>query len=133
MKTWRYFDEVGVEGVTVVRLRPSTLGASEAGQLYEDLLEIASQERDIPDIVVNLRTTKFLSSDTLGALLAILPKLENRNGRVVLADPQPMVQQLLDLQRLTDLFNVFPNEEEAVNWCRSWRLAESEDESEPVV
>ncbi len=130
MKSWRHFDEFNVDGVTVVRLRESTLGTSDAAKFYEDLLELASSiDRERPDLVVNLRVTKFLSSDTLGALLAILPKLENRRGRVILAEPQPMVRELLELQRLNDLFHVFPSEAEAVDWSRNWRLEEDESPS----
>jgi anti-sigma B factor antagonist len=57
-------------------------------------------------IEIDLAETTFLDSCGLGALVALHKTATSRGGTVRLLNPQPPVQQLLDLTRLNDIFEV---------------------------
>jgi anti-sigma B factor antagonist len=57
-------------------------------------------------IEVDLSETTFLDSCGLGALVALHKTACNRQGVLRLLTPQPSIQQMLDLTRLSGIFNV---------------------------
>jgi anti-sigma B factor antagonist len=58
------------------------------------------------DIEVDLSQTTFLDSCGLGALVALHKTATSRGGRLRLLSPQPQVQQLLNLTRMSQVFEV---------------------------
>ncbi len=61
-------------------------------------------------IEVDLSQTSFLDSCGLGALVALYKTACSRQGKLRLLNPQPQVQQLLDLTRLSHIFEVVRGE-----------------------
>jgi anti-sigma B factor antagonist len=57
-------------------------------------------------IEVDLSQTSFIDSAGLGALIGLHKTASNRRGRLVLVNPQPAVQQILELTRLDHLFEM---------------------------
>ncbi|HVV73118.1 MAG TPA: STAS domain-containing protein [Verrucomicrobiae bacterium] len=62
------------------------------------------------DIEVDLSQTTFLDSCGLGALVALHKTATSRGGRLRLLSPQPQVQQLLNLTRMNQVFEIRPNQ-----------------------
>jgi anti-sigma B factor antagonist len=58
------------------------------------------------NIEVDLSETTFLDSSGLGALVALHKTAQGRGGVLRLIHPQPPVQQLLELTRLDQIFEV---------------------------
>ena len=58
---------------------------------------------------LDLSTTRFLDSEGLGALIAVKRRVAARDGRLRLLHPIPFVQQLLELLRLDQVFEVVRN------------------------
>lgn len=65
------------------------------------------------NIVLNLRKLDFLDSATLGMLLRSLDKAKQHGGHLVLVT-NPLVDRIMSVTGLTNLFEAFSNEEEAV-------------------
>ena len=58
------------------------------------------------NIEIDLAQTRFLDSCGLGALIALHKSVSGRAGRFRLLNPQPPVQQLLDLTRMHRIFEI---------------------------
>lgn len=65
-------------------------------------------------VVLDLEHLDFMCSSGLGALINAHAKARPFQGQVFLASPSPMVMRLLETTRLTNLFEVFPNVDEAL-------------------
>lgn len=61
---------------------------------------------DCKNIAVDLSQTTFIDSSGLGALIALHKAAAGRQGTFCLVNPQPSVQQILELTRLDQFFNV---------------------------
>ena len=58
------------------------------------------------DIEMDLSQTTFIDSCGLGALVTLHKVARSRGGRLRLLSPQPQVQQLLELTRMSQIFEV---------------------------
>ncbi|MCB1317611.1 MAG: STAS domain-containing protein [Leptospiraceae bacterium] len=65
-------------------------------------------------IILNMLNITDISSSGLGKIMGISRSLELRNGRLALAEPSPVVEYVLDLARMLDVFPVYRSEEEAI-------------------
>lgn len=83
------------------------LGAANANAFRDWVRE--AMEAPYHTIEVDLSQTTFLDSCGLGALVALHKTACSRQGKLRLLNPQPQVQQLLDLTRLSHIFDVVRN------------------------
>ena len=89
--------------------------------------------------LVDMSSTTFISSLGVGSLLRSARSAESIGGRLKLLNPSHSVGRILELSRMTDVFQIFSHEQEAV---ASFDLdpvnepepeAEAEPEPEPEV
>ena len=66
-------------------------------------------------LVVNLKELEYISSSGLRVLLAALKKAKKQQGDVRLACLQPYVREVFDIAGFSQLFQMFENEQDAVN------------------
>ncbi len=64
--------------------------------------------------VVDLGRVSFVDSAGLGALVRLYKRVRIGEGDVRIASVPPNVMQILDLTRLTRVFDIYPSPEEAV-------------------
>jgi len=76
-------------------------------------LILAEIEEGHPHIVLNLRKVDFMDSAMLGMLLRSLDKAEQRGGLLVLVT-NPFIDRILSVTGLTNIFDFFSNEDQAV-------------------
>jgi anti-sigma B factor antagonist len=96
---------------SVVRL-VGAVGMVEASMLSRQLDELVELPGCV--VVLDLEHLDFMCSSGLGALLNAHAKARPFQGRLSLANPSPMVMRLLETTRLTNLFEVFPSVEAAL-------------------
>jgi anti-anti-sigma factor len=70
-------------------------------------------------IIIDMKTCEFMDSSFLGVLINSLKQLEKLNGTLILASVHDDAQVILDITRISDLFKIYPDKEEAV---KSFRL-----------
>lgn len=69
-------------------------------------------------IVVNFDGVDYISSSGLRVMLASLKRLKKAEGDLKLACLKPYVKEVFDIAGFTQLFNIYEQEEEAVNSSR---------------
>lgn len=65
-------------------------------------------------IVVDLRGITYVDSGGVGALVAMFLYVRRRGGRLTLLRPSPRVCRVLRMTRLTNVFEVYEREDEAL-------------------
>jgi len=66
-------------------------------------------------IVVNFEEVVYISSSGLRVMLASLKRLKRVGGEIKLAALKPYVQEVFDISGFTQLFEIYDEEEDAVN------------------
>ena len=65
-------------------------------------------------LVLNMQGVDFINSSGLGALVSILKDVRLVNGRLVLSELAPYVQEIFEITQLANVFEIKPTEAEAV-------------------
>ena len=84
----------------------------EAALLEKEFL--AAIEDGAKSVVVDLSDVPMLSSAGLGAFMMAHKQCRSGGGGVRLVDPQPLVRQVLEITKLTKLFQVHATLDEAL-------------------
>lgn len=63
----------------------------------------------------NMLGVDFINSSGLGALVSMMKEIRVHQGRLTLSDLAPCVKEIFEITRLTSVFEIYPNEEEAIN------------------
>jgi anti-anti-sigma factor len=63
---------------------------------------------DEPLVVLDLERTHYIDSTVLSCLMRLRSDISERGGTLVLTNPKPMIQRLLDIAGLTPLFDFLP-------------------------
>lgn len=72
------------------------------------------QERGLTRVVVHLGEITEITSRGVGAIVKLAQDVAGRGGRLVVAEPSPVAEQIIDLLQLRQFFAVCSTEEEAV-------------------
>lgn len=96
--------KIEAEGATLRVSAVPQLGAANANAFRDSIRDALDENHKHIDI--DLSDTTFLDSCGLGALVALHKTANSRSGNVRLLNPQPPVQQLLDLARMDRLLQI---------------------------
>ncbi len=88
------------------------IGEAEAHPFQRELLALADQ--GAKRILVDLSDVSFISSSCLGALMVLHKRVRPQGGYIRLASPQPLVQRVLEITKLTRLFGGYRTVREAL-------------------
>ncbi len=101
-------------GGKVVILSPKTslTGNDETFALREALQKLAEEDNKLA--IVNLEKVPYLNSTGIGVLVAGHQEYAKRGGRLLLCCLRDSVENVLVITKLTEVFEVFPNQEEAL-------------------
>ena len=89
-----------------------SVGMNEAEQMRSQLDELTA--RQVSPIVLDLADMDFICSVGLGAMISGYLGSRTYNGRFLLVNPQPAIENLFNTTRLTELFAIFPSVEQAL-------------------
>lgn len=98
--------------VLVVKPRVQRLDAPKALAFKEKMAEWVKKDHRL--FVLDLSSVGFIDSSGLGAIISTL-KLIGNSGNIVISGVNPPVMKLLKLTRLDKVFQVFDNQDDAVN------------------
>ena len=99
------------DGCTLVRFHEERLDAHNSKELKDYFLEL--MEKGTKALILDLSEVRFVDSSGLGALLSGHKNAGLRNGRFALAGVQARVQSMFELTRLTKVFEIHQNVEDA--------------------
>jgi anti-sigma B factor antagonist len=77
------------------------------------LLE-ALRDKRAPRVIVNLKDVRYIDSSGVASLVEGLKVSRNMNSRFMLYGLSPAAREVLELSRLIKVFEVFDNEEQAL-------------------
>lgn len=79
----------------------------------EDMLSVL--ESEFEQLVTNLEHVAVMNSAGLGVLIMAQDTIKKRNGRIKLANLQPLMQDIVSRMRLDTLFETYKTLEEALS------------------
>jgi len=88
------------------------VGESESQALEKAFLQVFDQ--DCYKLVVDLGKVDFITSSGLGVLMMAMKRTREHDGFVRIANPQPLIEQILRTTRLDTFFDIYPTVEEAI-------------------
>lgn len=71
-------------------------------------------EKNVTNLLLNLRNVEFLSSAALSKLIGLEKKLKKANGKIALAELQPQVHEVFTITQLHKLFQIFDRQTDAL-------------------
>ncbi len=101
------------EGILILDLDGPLVAGESAILLRDTVLKLAAEDRK--NIVLNLDRVEYIDSTGLGATVVCFTALRRRSGRLVLVHLNQRHLELLVLTKLSTVFEIFDDEQEAVN------------------
>ena len=101
------------EGITILDLNGRVTVGEEAGKLRDSLRDVAAAA--VRDIILNLHEVDYIDSTGLGALVVCFTMLRKLGGRLKLENLNRRNIELLVFTKLTTVFEIFNDEQDAVN------------------
>ena len=68
----------------------------------------------VKNYIMDFQDITYLNSIGVGAIAATLKKVKKFQGNIKLVNVSPAVQELFEMTRLTKVFEIFDNEEDAI-------------------
>jgi anti-anti-sigma factor len=81
-------------------------------KIRSDIKDFISKEKKF--YIFNMRELNYINSSGLGFLASTLKNVRKIHGDIKLAEIKPMIRNILDISKLTKVFDVFNKEEEAL-------------------
>ena len=101
------------EGVVLLDLEGRLIVGDPAGQLREEILKLSSAGQN--RIILNLQKVDFIDSTGLGAMVICFTTIKKAGGALKLLNLAERGIELLVLTKLTSVFEMFDDEQHAVN------------------
>jgi anti-sigma B factor antagonist len=98
--------------VTILSL-DGRLDLTSASTLKEASKDVLS--KNTKKMVLNLDRVDFINSSGLGALVSILKEVRNSQGTMKLTNLAPYVKEIFDITQLSNIFDIFPDENQALS------------------
>lgn len=105
------------EGIAILDLAASLVAGEAAGSLRDTVRQMASEGslNVVLNVVLNLERVDHIDSTGLGSMVVCFTTLRKGAGRLVLLNLKRRHMDLLVLTKLYTVFEVFDNEQDAVN------------------
>lgn len=107
------FHEREREGIAILEMKGRLTAGPEAGALREEVNGLAAAGRR--NIVLDLRGIDYIDSTGLGSLVVCATSLRKQGGNVKLLNLNRRNIELLVMTKLETVFEIFTDEQDAVN------------------
>ncbi len=105
--------QIKVEDKYLVIYLTGPVDARSAREVEESLERIISYHQD-KDIIISLADVRYMSSSGLRIFISIKNSLIDSTQKLRLCALSEPVNRVFDVTRVAELFDIYPNEEEAV-------------------
>jgi anti-sigma B factor antagonist len=102
-----------VEGIPVLDMKGRLTAGEGVATLRESVTELSEEDRN--NQVLNLKQVEYVDSSGLGALVLCFTSLQRRGGALKLSNLSKRQMELMVLTKLATIFEVFDNEQDAIN------------------
>ena len=101
------------EGVTIVDLRGRLVQGPEVTALRERFNELEREQ--VKSVILNFKQIEFIDSTGLGMLVAVQSQMEKAGGAIRLLGLTKRGAELMVLTKLSTVFQIFDDEQAAIN------------------
>src|ERR1041385_6536811 len=101
------------EGIALLDLKGRITSGPEAGAFREAAASIAS--RPSPNLILNMGGVDYVDSTGLGAMVMIYTTIKRNGGKVKLLKLNKRNIELLVMTKLATIFEIFNDEQDAIN------------------
>jgi anti-sigma B factor antagonist len=101
------------EGIVILDLNGRITVGEESSKLRDVLRELSAG--GVQNVILNLRGVDYIDSTGLGALVICFTTLRKANGKLTLLNASRRNIELLVFTKLATVFEIFNDEQEAVN------------------
>jgi anti-sigma B factor antagonist len=101
-----------IKGVTVIELNGNVMGGPDASALNDYLHKLIAEEKK--NVVIDLKEVSFINSSGLGMLIGGLTTMRRSGGELKLAHASKKVENLLEMTKLLNVFNLHKSVNDAV-------------------
>jgi len=102
------------ENVTITTFTSeSILEEKDIQALRESIMSVIEQAERI-NLILDFCNVRFLSSAVLGLLIRISKKIYERDGQLRLCNINPKIHEVFKITRLTKIFDIYKDTEDAV-------------------
>jgi anti-sigma B factor antagonist len=106
-----WFRKRDANGLITVDLMPS-MNPDQAP--IDRLGELFVSGSRAPRVLLNFRHIDFVTSTFINRLLVLRRTIQDARGRLLLCGLNPVIQEIFEINRLGNLFDVFSNEQDAI-------------------
>jgi anti-sigma B factor antagonist len=108
-----YFEWDDAGGIAVIRFTTPYLRDDRIIRIiFEQIDQLIAAGRS--QIVMNFSGLEAFASYAIGKLIVLNDKLQAPNGRFAMCNLSPMVNEIIDIMKLRKRFNIYPNEQAAL-------------------
>ena len=100
--------------VTVVRFKVPRLDDDAITRDLFGQIDTLVRDAGRSNLVLNLSTPEYLPSLAIGKLVLLNRRTQEKKGRLALCHLSPLVDEVLNLTHLTELFSIYSTEQEPV-------------------
>jgi anti-sigma B factor antagonist len=100
------------EGIPILELRGSLIAGEPCQQLRERFTALKQED---PRVIVDLSQVEYIDSSGLGTLVTGFTMLDRAGGGLRILSPSERDMELMVLTKLASVFQVFDDEQAAVN------------------
>jgi anti-sigma B factor antagonist len=104
--------QVSEQGRVKILALKGRLDLVNAGELKETVKTLLEQDKNLMHF--NMREVDFINSSGLGALVSMMKDIRMKKGRLTLSDLAPYVHEIFDITQLSNVFEIYGEEEEAI-------------------
>ena len=101
-----------IKGIIVIELVGNVLGGPDASALNDYLHKLITEDKK--NVVIDLKAVSFINSSGLGMLIGGLTTLRHSGGELKLARASKKVENLLEMTKLLNVFDLQKNVNDAV-------------------
>ncbi len=101
------------EGIVIVDLKGRITSGPEAGSFREAASAVAA--RPAPNLILNMANVDYVDSTGLGAMVMIATTIKRAGGKVKLLNLNKRNIELLVMTKLATIFEIFNDEQDAIN------------------
>jgi len=102
-----------IEGITILDLEGRLVAGPDSSLLRERVVEVSNQTR--LNIIFNLKRVEFIDSTGLGTMVMSFTTIQKLGGALKLLNLSKRHIELLVLTKLSTIFEVFDDEQDAIN------------------
>lgn len=109
---WLDIDQVG--DVTVVRFRPQEIVKDRTIESIGDTLDELVQQHGRRRLLLDFAQVQGMASLMMGKLIGLARRVDDHGGQVAVCNVRPDLAALFESLKLSQLFSVYGNEQEAL-------------------